>query len=245
MSHGVEEMKNARLWLLAPVVGLLLLLVGLLVVRAARTDAGPRGADASSASPAPSFTFCDGTYALCTLARCAPIPGKAAGAEGFLSCPCAVMQGDSAGQQLCAGVPDASPYVGQSITSRYHPITSMAICTNNNNQPWAWCLDMPCVVDSIDGGTAFDGGIGKATCMCVSSSTTGSAGKGEYIVVTDTDTESTCPTGPNSPNGFISSATVCGVEGITRFFYAKSSSPSPGPIKIVNNIPLPLCPPSP
>jgi hypothetical protein len=231
-------MKNARSWILVPVVGLALLLVGLFVVRAPRTDAGLRGAEALSAAPAPSFTLCNGTYALCTLAKCTQLPGDA-GAEGVLSCPCEVRRGDSAGQQSCKDVPDAGPSVGQSIPSRYSPITSMAICTNKDNQPWAWCLDKPCVVDVVGG---VDGGLGKATCNCVTSTSMGNAGKGDYVVVTDTyNDSSTCPTGPNSINGFISSASVCGVEEITGFYYEKSKTPNPQPIKIVGPTQPPKC----
>ena len=234
-------MKTRRLWILVPVVGLALLLVGFLVGIAARTDAGPRGADASSASQPPSFTYCDGTYALCTTAQCTPIPGKAPGAEGLLSCPCDVMRGHSAGQQVCAGVPKDAPSVGQLLTSRYHPFTSMAICTNENNQPWAWCLDMPCIVTEVnsDKNSVSEG---KATCFCVTSAAMGKSGKGDYVVVADTYNNTTCPTGPNSPNGFISSATICGVTGINDFYNSKHNPPNP-PIKILNNITPPPCPP--
>jgi hypothetical protein len=208
-------MKNTQSRILVTVVGLSVLLLGLSYGRAASSDAGATKAGAPGAS-APTFTLCKGTYALCTTAKCTAIPAGVAGAAGFLSCPCSVQQGDSVGQELCAAVPNAAPYAGQSIPSRYFPPKSMAVCKNQDNHPWAACLDMPCVVDA---NTA------KATCVCVSSAALGSAGKGDYVATTDRYTDLTCPTGPNSTNGFLSSATFSGASAMTCFLQGKYRAP--------------------
>lgn len=207
--------KNTRSRILVTVVGLSVLLLGLPGAKAASSDAAATKAGAPGAS-APTFTLCKGTYALCTTAKCTAIPAGVAGANGFLSCPCSVQQGDSVGQELCAAVPTSDPYAGQTIPSRYFPPKSMAVCTNPNNHPWAVCLDMPCVVDA---NTA------KATCVCVSSAALGSGGQGNYVVTTDRYTDLTCPTGPNSTNGFISSATFSGASAMSCFLQGKYQAP--------------------
>lgn len=48
------------------------------------------------------FKVCDGTFALCTIAPCDPIPGN----DKKVACHCTVNQSYSAGQQPCQGVKD-------------------------------------------------------------------------------------------------------------------------------------------
>jgi len=143
----------------------------------------------AAASPTP-FTVCPGTYALCTTAQCQLINGK-------LSCACDVKQGYSAGTKSCASVPPEGPATtGESIPSRYYPITSMAICSNS--RPWASCLDAPCTVEKDPS---------KARCNCAEAPPP----TGSYVVVTDSYSASTCTT------GIWSSATVVAVNEITAF----------------------------
>jgi hypothetical protein len=65
-----------------------------------------------------------------------------------------VKTGYSAGQEACQGVNDTSE--GKQIRSRYYPVKSYAACSND--QPWAWCLDKPCIIDENDPT--------KAACAC-------------------------------------------------------------------------------
>lgn len=83
--------------------------------------------------------MCKSTFALCTIARCDPIPGNAK----EVACHCTVNNGYSAGQEPCQGIKQTAE--GQQIRSRYYPVKSYAVCSND--RPWAWCLDKPCTID--------------------------------------------------------------------------------------------------
>ena len=163
------------------------------------------GCGKDSAADAP-FTVCAGTYALCTTALCTRTSEKSE-----LACDCKVMRGYSAGAKSCKEVPTDQPRPGMELPSRYHPITSMAVCANS--RPWAWCLDMPCRVDNDPA---------KATCRCKEVSTP----KQPYVVVTDSYRASTCTT------DVWSSATVENVLQITGFLQDSRSLPAK-PIIIV------------
>lgn len=160
----------------------------------------------SAGDPARSagFTLCESTYALCTTAPCTPI-----GKDGALSCSCEVQSGYSAGQQSCQDLSKASN--GTQLRSRYYPVRSYAVCTND--RPWAWCLDKPCSVDKSDPT--------KASCAC-----TTAKDQGPYVIVGDTNTPATCTT------GIISSATVKGIAEITDFLKTTSEL-KPYPIKLL------------
>jgi hypothetical protein len=160
------------------------------------------GAPAQSAG----FTLCRSTYALCTTAPCTP-----AGKDGALSCSCEVRTGYSAGQEACQDLRKASD--STQLRSRYYPVKSYAVCTND--RPWAWCLDKPCTIDKVDPT--------KARCAC-----TTAKGQGPYVIVGDTDTPATCTTGT------ISSATVKGITEITDFLKTTSEL-KPFPIEVLKS----------
>src|ERR1700733_13268355 len=90
----------------------------------------------SITAQADNFTLCKSTFALCTKALCEPIPGK----TDMVSCHCIVKTGYSAGTKPCQEVKKTD--AGKMVYSRYYPIKSYVVCTNN--RPWAWCLDSPC-----------------------------------------------------------------------------------------------------
>jgi hypothetical protein len=87
---------------------------------------------------------------------------------------------------------------GQAIISRYYPITSYADCSNS--QPWAFCLDSPCLIDQKNPSAA--------NCIC-----TETVNQGDYVIVNASGKYS--PTSCDS--GLYSSATVSDVNEITQF----------------------------
>ncbi len=141
-------------------------------------------------APAADFTLCESTYALCTTAKCTPIAGE----KGWVSCDCLVRTGYSAGQEPCQAVTTITE--GRTIKSRYSPIRSYARCSND--RPWAWCLDMPCVIDKNDPRRA------ACTCSVVKD-------QGPYVIVTDTYDDSTCR------SDLYSSATITQLGQVTEF----------------------------
>jgi hypothetical protein len=177
----------------------LALCVGMLlaVVAFGGATAARPGSAATSPSPAP-FTLCKSTYALCTTAACTPVAGQ----KGNLRCPCSVHTGYSAGTKACQ--PVAHTTAGDAIFSRYYPVKAYAACSNS--RPWAWCLDAPCVIDKNDPS--------KATCTC-----TATTNQNPYVIVTNAYTKSTCST------GIISSATVSGIQQITKFIKSQNLLP--------------------
>jgi hypothetical protein len=157
------------------------------------------------ASAQTDFKVCESTYALCTTAQCKP--GES---SDELSCDCEVRKGLSVGLESCK--PEEKVDQGTEIRSRYFPVESYAICSND--RPWAWCLDKVCVIDPEDPQ--------RATCAC-----TVAEDQGPYVIVTATYTEVTCQT------GIISSATVQQIDEVTQFL-EKSSKLKPFDIKILN-----------
>jgi hypothetical protein len=102
---------------------------------------------------------------------------------------------------------------GQQIRSRYYPVKSYAVCSND--RPWAWCLDKPCIVDKNNPQAAL------CTCDAVKN-------LGDYIIVTSKYTPATCAT------GVISSATVQQSEQITDYLKNKTKALPPFPIQVLN-----------
>ena len=87
------------------------------------------------------FKVCQSTYALCTTAPCTPVAGTR---HGFLRLR---------SEDRLFRRPEACQDVnrdgeGKQIRSRYYPVKSYAIC--DNDRPWAWCLDKPCIIDKDD-----------------------------------------------------------------------------------------------
>ncbi len=151
------------------------------------------------------FKACTSTFALCTVAPCLPIPGN----DKQVSCSCTVNKGYSASQADCQGVKDTAQ--GQQIFSRYSPVKSYAVCSKD--QPWAWCLDKPCIIDKNNPNAA------ACTCDLVKN-------LGDYVIVTASATQATCTT------GVISSATVQGITEITDFLKTTKTL-KPYPIQVV------------
>jgi hypothetical protein len=163
--------------------------------------------DYNEPANAPAFIVCAGTYALCTGAPCTPL----ADAPGFVACSCEVMTGYSAGQALCQAVQNTGE--GQSIISRYYPITSYTPCSND--RPWAQCLDSPCLINQGDPTTA--------TCFC-----TEMKDQGTYLFYDSSGqyTPTSCDT------GLYSLATVEGAEQITKYLQTHNTPLKALPIKI-------------
>jgi hypothetical protein len=216
-------MRNIQPRILVTLVGLSMLFLGLSCMREVTNDGGAKGAAAPAPSAldasAPTFTLCNGTYALCTEATCTAIPGM----YGFLSCPCSVEQDASTGQELCAAVPDARPFTGQSIPSRYAPPQEMEVCDGGAEPPpplgWAACLDMPCVVGPDTT---------KATCVCVTSKTLGDSGKGAWVLA-----QGNYGCGTN----YRSSATFAGAGAMTCFLADAGYSPP----RLLGGVTWPSC----
>ncbi len=156
---------------------------------------------------AQTFKVCKGEFALCTIAPCDPIPGN----DKQVACHCTVNQGYSAGQEPCQGVKQ-TPH-GQQVRSRYYPVKSYAVCSND--RPWAWCLDKPCIIDKNNSRAAL------CTCDAVKN-------LGDYVIVTSRYTPATCTT------GVISSATVQQVEQVTDYLKNRTKLLPPFPIQVLN-----------
>jgi hypothetical protein len=149
---------------------------------------------------------CESTFALCTVARCEPIPGN----DKQVNCHCTVNKGYSAGLRDCAAAVETSN--GWQILSRYFPIKSYAVCSNS--RPWAACGDKPCLIDKNNPVAA------DCTCDLVKD-------LGPYVVVTGEYTPATCS------SGLISSATVRQTEQITEVLKKSKVLPS-FPLQVLN-----------
>ncbi|MBS0272053.1 MAG: hypothetical protein JSR85_05345 [Proteobacteria bacterium] len=106
--------------------------------------------------------LCDSQYALCTSAKCSPIPGK----EEISLCYCTVEAGYSFGNKPCENVrTNKDGY--QLLRSRYYPSKSYRNCSNERT--WADCLDKPCIVNKDNPS--------EAVCTC-----TNKRNQGDYVV---------------------------------------------------------------
>ena len=160
----------------------------------------------ASGAHAQDLKVCDSTFALCTIAWCDPIPGN----DKQVSCHCTVNKGYSAGAEACSGIQQTPE--GQQIRSRYYPVKSYAVCSNN--RPWAWCLDKPCIIDKNNPEAA--------ACKCDVVKDLGA-----YVIVTSNYTPTTCTT------GVISSATVTQIDQATESL-KKAKVLEPFPIQVLN-----------
>lgn len=152
------------------------------------------------------FIVCESTYALCTAATCQPEDGS----SDTVSCACPVKTGYSAGSTDCTKKVETDK--GTQISSRYYPVKQFAVC--ENDRPWAWCLDVPCIIDKDDPTMS------SCACSVVKD-------KGPYGIVVDKYTDKTCTT------KLWSSATIDQGNEITDFLKT-SSKLKPFPLKILN-----------
>jgi hypothetical protein len=150
---------------------------------------------------------CESTYALCTTAQCTFIEEG----QGEVFCDCKVKTGYSVGGTPCHE-PIDSPE-GKQIVSRFYPLKSYAAC--NNDRPWAWCYDRPCIVDKDDPS--------KAVCACDIVKD-----KGPYVVVADSYSDTACTT------GLYSSATVKALNDVTDFLKTNANL-KPFEVKVLNS----------
>jgi hypothetical protein len=199
--HGREPHSMVKAWSI----------IATAVFSLVTLSAADAATSAPSSVPASSikFTMCKSTYALCTTAACVPIAGQ----KGNLNCPCSVHTGYSGGVKACQAVQHTA--AGDLVYSRYYPVKAYAECSND--RPWAWCLDVPCLIDKKDPS--------KANCTC-----TVTKNQNPYVIVTDHYTAKTCST------GIISSATVSGITQISNFIQAQKLIP-PFTIKVLNTPP--------
>lgn len=173
------------------------ILVGAALVTIAPTSAWAQG-----------FNVCESTFALCTIAPCDPVPGN----DKEVACHCTVNAGYSAGQQPCQAIKDTPQ--GQQIRSRYYPVHSYTVCSND--RPWAWCLDKPCLIDKNNPEAAL------CTCDVVKN-------LGAYVIVTsEYNPAATCTT------GVISSATVSQITQVTHFLKDQGTTLKPFAIDVLN-----------
>jgi hypothetical protein len=179
-----------------------------------------RAQTGSSGSGKQVFDVCDGTYALCTTAKC----------SSSYSCTCDVIYKPDQpnysvgsygkGQKPCTGVSREEPAVGKQILSRYYPITGYATCTNDRT--WAMCLNEKCTVfsEQQNGKQVL-----KAKCACEAppkgSPTT------PYVFVTDS-----APPANACTTGTISSATIVDVNDITLFLNSSKQLHPSLPFKV-------------
>jgi hypothetical protein len=161
----------------------------------------------STTARAQDFKVCESTFALCTIAPCDPIPGN----DKQVACHCTVNHSYSAGQQPCQGRKDTPE--GQQIRSRYYPVHSYAVCSND--RPWAWCLDKACLIDKNNPQAAL------CACDLVKN-------LGDYVIVTSNYTPNTCTT------GVISSATVQQITQVTDYLKDKTRALPPFNIQVLN-----------
>ena len=142
---------------------------------------------------------CKGRYAYCMSAKCSPTAIKSLQKA---ACLCDVKTGYSVAIRDCQNAQKTPK--GALIFSRYYPIKSYKICTND--AVWAYCLDAPCVIDSSNPN--------KANCLCNLRKN-----KGSHIVVTDNAKQAGCNA------GIISSATVLQIKQLTNFLKTQASLP--------------------
>jgi len=107
--------------------------------------------------------FCQGLYALCIKAPCAPVIDKNGNITSF-TCSCDVKPGWSMGPGDCDS---RVPFVKNGYTfmtstySNYYNKTNLTMTCNTDTArptPWAWCYGAPCMVDPVDPT--------KAACTC-------------------------------------------------------------------------------
>jgi hypothetical protein len=137
------------------------LLVAMVV--SAPADAASRDVGGLAGQLKAATTFCDGTYALCIKAPCAPIVSRSGGSSTIDSalCSCEVVKGWSMGPASCAArvpVQQGGYTFLMSTYSNLFNATNRTLTCSSAETLWAWCYGSPCVVDSKDPN--------KASCTC-------------------------------------------------------------------------------
>lgn len=137
-------------------VGLLLLTL----IMSMPADAATRNVNGLAGKLQAGATFCDGTYALCIKAACAPIASTGGTVDNAL-CSCEVVKGWSMGPASCsARVPVKHgnfTYLMSTYSNAFNATNKTLTCSSDSTV-WAWCYGSPCVVDSKDPT--------KARCNC-------------------------------------------------------------------------------
>lgn len=106
--------------------------------------------------------ICEQDYALCTSARCIPIPGSSSNAI----CDCVVENGKSAGYKTCdERKPTQDKYKVTSLISTFSfaQFATKRPMNCPEGLPWTNCVDMSCTVDPQNSK--------RALCNCVIEST--------------------------------------------------------------------------
>ncbi|STY28271.1 Uncharacterised protein [Legionella wadsworthii] len=90
--------------------------------------------------------ICDQDYALCTSARCIPVPGSST----YAICDCSVEKGKSAGYKSCTErKPVEDKYKVRSLISTFSfkQFATKRSMNCPHGLPWTNCVDMLCTVD--------------------------------------------------------------------------------------------------
>ncbi|HWL87637.1 MAG TPA: hypothetical protein VNO21_17655, partial [Polyangiaceae bacterium] len=130
----------------------------------------------------PQFVYCaPAKFANCTIAPCEP-------AKGGYTCKCFVDTRYSATSYDSTCLPPN----GNTLQSRYHPVTSYQECTSPSadTSKWAWCLGKTCTV-----ATEVDSGVGRTTALCDCTVPPPHVSTFPYIVVTPTFSAGACTLG--------------------------------------------------
>lgn len=133
---------------------------------------------AAFASPPPNV--CEQDYALCTSARCIPMPGSLTKAM----CDCVVEKGNSVGYKTCEErKPKPNKYKAITLISTFsfEHLSEKKPMNCPKGTPWTNCVDMPCTVDPQNAK--------RAICLCKIESTQG------FFTFGGGDDSDTCATG--------------------------------------------------
>jgi hypothetical protein len=122
----------------------------------APADAASHNVDNLAGQLKAAATFCDGTYALCIKAACAPIASRSSGGGNAIDsalCSCEVVKSWSMGPASCAARMPVQQGGYTYLISTYSNLfnaTNKTLTCSSTETLWAWCYGAPCVVDSKD-----------------------------------------------------------------------------------------------
>jgi hypothetical protein len=136
-------------------------LLMLAMMISAPADAASRNVGGLAGKLKAAATFCDGTYALCIKAPCAPIASSDGHEIDSALCSCEVVKGWSMGPASCAARTPVKQgnytYLMSTYSNLFNAGNKTLTCSSSSTL-WAWCYGAPCVVDSKDPT--------KASCNC-------------------------------------------------------------------------------